>query len=191
MSAAYRLANWPTAARRTLALAGLTLVVLVVWGGVVTPFEWLISSQSAWREQARRSLAQERGWKNAAAPWGELERQVQAAPIWQKFLEVPAGATPGAAAQRHVEDLFRGELPPVIEALATRHVDGLTAYPVRVTTSMTIDQLKDILLSSHTHGAYLRVERLQVTAPQAQLPQQNARLQVNLDLVAYARRGVP
>jgi len=183
------LAELPVVLRRTLAVALLVFAVTMVWQLVVAPLSGLWTFQDDWRTRVRITLARDRGWVESEPAWRSQEALVRQSPVWQRFISASAGVAPGASVQRRVTELLEGIAVPEVEVQATQIQDGLAAYPVRMRASLSIDQLKNLLLACHGPGMYLRVAHLTVSAPQSQLPQDNTRVQATLDLVGYSRRG--
>lgn len=189
MSDAAPLSELPLVLRRTLAIALLAFAVGMIWQLILAPLGSLASSQIEWRTLARSAIARDRGWVQSETGWRAEEGRIRQSPIWQRFVAAPPGQSPGVAVQRRVTELLSGIATPEIEAQSTQVQETLLAYPVRVRVTLTVDQLKTFLAGCHSSGPYLRVTKLTVTAPQSQLPQDNPRLQVTLDLVGYGHRG--
>lgn len=177
--------------RRLLALLMLVGTLVFLWGAVLTPVGWIAQSQGEWRVAVRHELARARG-KAALEP--ALRQRLAAltsAPMWRRFYDVPHGQDATALIQRDVLGVA-AEAGVTIQAItpsAAVEESGLAGYGVRFGASLSADQLSRFVdaLRSNTH--YLRVERLTVTSPQLQRADQNAPLEVTMEVFGFVRNA--
>jgi hypothetical protein len=110
-------------------------------------------------------------------------------PIWAKLYEVPEGQDGTTLVQR---DVMRAGTDAGVKVQAVVPVPkieeaGLIGYGVRITTTLSADQLKKLADALRANGGYLRVERLTIEAPQIQPADQNASLTVVMEIYGFSR----
>lgn len=176
--------------RRVLALLMLAGAIVFLWGTVLTPLGWIARSQDQWRRDVRRDLARERG--KAALEPGLHQRLVilESDPIWGRFYEVPHGQDATAVIQRELVSTAAkaGVMIRTITPAPAVEENGLAGYGVRFSASLSADQLGRLVDALRTNAHYLRVERLTVTSPQLQRLDQNAALEVTMEVFGFTRR---
>lgn len=185
-------------ARPAVHRSGLALLILVVamgliWTVVVEPLIWLMGSQDEWRTDVRHELARARG---RAASEPQLRKRLSAlsaAPAWNRFYK-PAGTEDvSSLVQRDVMSLAAGSgvtLQTVVAAPKVKEA-GLEGYGIRFSASMDAERLKKFMDAIRANTRYLRVERLNVTAPQSQHPEQNSALTLTAEVFGYIRGDKP
>jgi len=175
--------------RRILALLMLAFALVVLWGAVLTPVAWIARSQGEWRADARHELARARGKAALEPALRQRSADLMREPIWSRFYDVPLGQDVTALIQRDVLSVAvkAGVTIQAITPSAAVEEGGLAGYGVRFGASMSADQLSRFVdaLRSSTH--YLRVERLTVTSPQLQRVDQNAPLEVTMEVFGFTR----
>ncbi len=189
MSLAGRIVQQTPAARRTLAALLLLAAATLAWQAVILPIREVLTSQHRWRIQALSALAIARG---RAAEVPTLQRRLKAlpdAPIWQRFYPDGDSANVGTAIR---EDITRyaavaGVTVRSIAPSPATEPLGLKRLGVRISATMTIQQLTSFLTQLRESPRYLRVDALKVVAPQIQSPNGNERLLVQLQIFGYAR----
>lgn len=179
----------PTLQRRVLAVSLLMVGVALIWGAVIEPLGWILVSQSQWRTDVRRELARARGRADSEPALRQRLEALPAARVWGKFFAVPKGQDVGALVQRDVMAVgaTAGVVVQAVTSIPRVEEAGLAGYGVRFTVSMTADQVRKFMDALRGNAHYLRVERLGVTAPQLQQPDQNASLTVTMEVYGYTR----
>ncbi len=189
MSLADRIAQRSSAARRTLAVLLLLAAVTLAWGDVILPIREVLTSQDRWRVEVRSKLAIARG---RAAETPTLQRSLKAlpdAPVWQLFYPGTDSANASTALR---EDITRyaavaGVTVRSIEPSPVTEEFGIKGFGVRISASMTIGQLRNLLGEIRESRHYLRVEALRVIAPQVQITNGNEHLLIQLQILGYIR----
>ena len=174
--------------RRAFAVLLVPIAVFVVWGLVFLPLRWIATSQDNWRADTRVELARARGQAQMLPVVQEKLTKLPSAPVWQRFYRIEGGADGGAAIQQDVANLCTaaGLGNQSITPLPSQEEGTLMKYGVRLSASGTADQLTAFVARMREHPRYLRAERLNVTAPQAQANEQNPVLSWTLDISGYA-----
>lgn len=189
MSLAERLTARPSWERRTLALGFLALAALAVWAGLMTPLQGLLVSQDDWRAQVRHELAHARGKAASESALRKADAALAADPIWREFFAAPRGQDPTAQIQRDVQNIgmATGVTVQAMTSLPRVTEGGLSGYGVRFTSSATADQLQKLMDAVRGNPRYLRVERLSISAPQLQKPDDNAALVITVEIFGYTQ----
>ena len=178
----------PRATRRALALLLVPVVVAVAWNALVVPAQWIAKSQDEWRDETRRTLARARGH---AASLGSLQKQVDAlpaSPVWQRLYVMNGTDGGSTSVQQDVAALCgaAGLENPVITALPAEKAGPLMQLTMRIAMTGSADRLKVFLVKLREQPRYLRVDRINITSPQAQSGDQNPVLTINMDIAGFA-----
>jgi hypothetical protein len=179
----------PATWRRVVAFGVVPLAIALVICGAIVPMQALYESQVEWRSQAYRTVSLARGSRQALAGVADQLQALPAAPIWTKFY---AAETPGggiAMLQADVSvllDAARVGTQSLIP-LRTETQQELPTIGVRLSASMTIEQLRSLLGSLAAHSRFLSIRHLSVSAPLVQDAQENAMLTVGMDIVGIER----
>jgi hypothetical protein len=175
--------------RRVVAIVSIPLLIGLVWMIVVLPLQLAYRAQVDWRDDAIATLARARGSQSQG---DVLSQQLKALPteaIWNKFYVVAKPGGAGSMLQTDIGGVLNSVHASVqsLTPMRAAEVGGLTTIGLRVSAAMTIDQLKGFLAGVANHPHYLRVERMRVNAPQAQVPEQNVMLTVTLEIYGVER----
>jgi hypothetical protein len=192
MTVAERLSALPPARRQMIALAILSGALAIAWYVGLKPLHRLLTSQTVWREEVRQDLAEERG---KAAIESQVSGQLQSlkgAPLWRSFY---AGSTEEQANAEIQEDLralsaASGVSAVALTPLPTKEYSEYIAHGAHLNAAMTAEQLKRFSVALRAASHFLRVERFAASAPQTQLRDQNAQLNVAMDIYGYSRTAV-
>ncbi len=189
MSMMERIVTQPVSMRRLLALCVLATAAVLAWWLVVEPLSWLVTSQDKWRAQTRLDLARSRGDAHELAAIRESLARLPADPLWSQLYRPQDGTDTAAAVQRDISQLCSAAGIALESAVRTpSETDGvLSKYGLRVTVSTTTDRLRIFIEGLRKAPHYLRMDRLKVSAPQMQLPEQNPTLTIAMDIAGYAR----
>jgi len=102
----------------------------------------------------------------------------------------PTDGVLGAAAMLQADvDLLMSSLQVpsrTIAPIASTETESLVRHGVRLSASLRINQLQDLLNRISQHPRLIRVDLLTVVAPQMQSPEDNPPLAVSMDIYAYA-----
>jgi hypothetical protein len=148
---------------------------------------WLLTSQSIWRDSVRVQLARSRGEANALTVYAQRAASFPSAPIWRRLYVDGGPGSAGSAVQQDVTRLASsaGIQPQAVALLPSEKEGPLVRYTVRVSMTATIDRLQMFLTQLRTSSRYLRVEKLTVTSPQSQRPDENAPLTIAADIAGF------
>lgn len=189
---AERCAGYPPLARRMIALGVAPLIVVLALVVMCSPLIAARHAQDGWREEARELLARA---KNAATDIVELDRQnaaMRASPLWPKLYQ--RGGTPTPAMLQADIGAVLGSVQvsaQSITPIAAQESQFFIKTGARVTASMRVNQLRELLTAFASHPRYLRVERLTVDAPHAQVETDNPPLAVVAEIYGYELRAPP
>jgi hypothetical protein len=188
VSAAARLSALPPAARRAIAIGLLGLAALMIWLAVVVPVRGLLLSQREWRTATEREIAQDRGMAKSAAQLREMAATVDASPLRARLYDAGSGMVVTDQLQNDLRAalLQSGVEPTTFKVLPGSLVHGLRAHRVEFSSVMSVDQLKAFFVALATQPHFVRVERLQLDAPQQQRADENPRLTVLMEVRAFA-----
>lgn len=184
-----KLAARPPAQRRALAVVMFVAAIGLIWGALVVPLAWVVASQDEWRAEVRKDLARSLG---RAASEPDLHRRLvalKAEPVWGKLYEVPDGQDATALVQRDVMRAGTSSGVNIQAIIPVPKVEeaGLVGYGLRFTATLSADQLKKLVDALRANTGYLRVERLTIGAPQVQRTDQNAALNVTVEVYGFSR----
>lgn len=188
MTLADRCAALPTTARRLLALFVIPLILVALCVALLVPARQAWLAQQEWRQETRELLS-----AAAAAPELQtaLERQIESvrrSHLREKFY--PTDGVLGAAAMLQADvDLLMSSLQVpsrTIAPIPSTETESLVRHGVRLSASLRINQLQDLLNRISQHPRLIRVDQLTVVAPQMQSPEDNPPLAVSMDIYAYA-----
>lgn len=183
-----RLAARPPTQRRVLAVAILVIAVGLLWSAFLMPLAWVVASQGEWRSDVRHDLARALGEADSEPALRKRAAALVTEPIWKKLYEVPDGQDGTTLVQRDVMRVGTSAGINIQTVVPVPKVEeaGLVAYGVRFSTTLTADQLKRFMDALRANLAYLRVERLTLSAPQVQPADQNAALTVTLEVYGFS-----
>lgn len=189
MTAAERLRALPQVQRQALALTLLAVALAVAWYGVLKPLHRLLTSQEAWRIEVRRDLAERRGKAAIEARLAAEVESLHEVPVWRSFYP---GSTEEEANAQIQQDLRGLGAASGISALALTPIPrkdypDYIAYGVHINAAMRADQLKRFGDALRAAPHFLRVQRFAASAPQNQVPGQNALVNVAMDVYGYSR----
>ena len=187
MKLAERCAGLPTAWRRVVALLVVPAAALLLLAALWAPIALVRDVQVDWRTDAIETLASA---QHAPAMQATLEQQIAAmrgSPLWSRFYKAPNTSSAATALHADLSALL-------VSAQAS--VQSLTPIPseeqadynrigIRFAASIRLNDLQDLLTAMSNHSRYLRVERVIVTAPQTQAPDENPPLAVTMDIFGY------
>jgi hypothetical protein len=187
MSLAEHCAKLPTAWRRVVAVVVVPLSVLLVGAALWSPIAYVRASQAEWRTDAIDTLSSAH---HAPAVQEELDAQLAAmrsSPLWSKFYKAPNDAAAATALHADLSTLLASSHAGVqsLMPIASKEDAMFTRIGVSFAASLRLNDLQSLLAALNSHARYLRVERLVVTAPQTQIPDENPPLAVTMDVYAY------
>lgn len=177
-------------AQRAVAIVLLLIAAFLIWTALISPTWWLIRSQDSWRHRFEIILADQKGKAAAAHALGSQLEALRTARIWRALLSGDNEDAASEQIQREVAAIAQtaGARETRLQTLPKRQGQGLDAYGTRGTTAMTALQLKLFSSGIRTAPHFLRIERLIITAPQVQGPDQNPDLAVTFDVFGFAQR---
>jgi hypothetical protein len=187
MSLAERCAKLPIASRRVVALLVVPLSIVLLVSVIWLPIGLLRQSQIDWRNEAIDTLS---STQQAPAVQAALDQQLTAmrsSPLWSRFYKTPDSVSATTALHGDLSALLSGAQASVqsLTPIPSEAQSAFTRIGVRFGASMRMNDLQNLLTAMSAHSRYLRVERLVVTAPQMQVPDQNPPLAVTMDVYGY------
>jgi len=187
MSLAERCAKLPVASRRAVALVGVPLAIVLLLMTIWLPIGLLRQSQIDWRNEAIDTLS---STHQAPAVQAALDQQLAAmrsSPLWSRFYKTPDTVSATTALHADLSALLNAAQASVhsLTPIQSEEQGAFTRIGVRFGASMRMNDLQNVLAAMNAHSRYLRVERLVVTAPQMQVPEQNPPLAVTMDVYGY------
>ncbi len=187
MTLADRMAAKPRLLQQLCALLLVPVVIVCAWLLIATPVKWVLTSQASWRETVSGELARARGEAGALKVLTERRTALPSAAIWQRLY---GGGSPGSAGHAVQQDVTRlcssaGMESQAVALFPSEKEGPLVRYTVRITLTGTADRFQTFLAQLRTNARYLRVEKLTVTSPQSQRPDENAPLTIVADVVGF------
>jgi Tfp pilus assembly protein PilO len=195
MTVADRIQAHRPAVRSALAIVLIPVAAVVAWLLVFEPIHWVVTSQAQWREATSTELARARGHARVLEVVQKQVEELPSAAIWQRFYPAATAGAVSSAVQKDVAELSAaaGLENPSIVALPSETAGAIDRQLVRLSANGTADRLEAFLTRLRQQPRYLRVDRLTVSAPQAQGADQNPILIVTMDIAGYthqSERGV-
>jgi hypothetical protein len=159
------------------------LVYVTIW----LPISYVRASQMQWRTEAIDTLSSA---KHAPALQQALDQQLSAlrsSPLWSKFYKAPTSAAATTALHADLSTLLSSARASVqsLTPIPSEEQAAFSRIGVTFAASVRLNDLQSLLAAMSNHARYLRVERLVVTAPQTQVPDENPPLAVTMDVYAY------
>lgn len=187
MNLAERCAGLPTAWRRVVALLIVPVSVLVLVALLWAPIAYVRDAQVDWRNDAIETLASA---QHAPAMQATLDQQIAAmrsSPLWSRFYEAPNSASAATALHADLSALLNSAQASVqsLTPIPSEEQAAFTRIGIRFAASIRLNDLQSLLTAMSNHSRYLRVERVIVTAPQTQAPDENPPLAVTMDIFGY------
>lgn len=187
MSFAERCAKLPTPARRIVALFGVPLAIALLGAVLWLPISYMGTSHAQWRDDAVATLAAARRAPQIQIALDQQIERMRSSPLWSKFYPMPNAAAAATALHSDLSALLAnaGASVQTLTPIPSEDQPVFTRIGVRVTASLRLDDLRNLLTAMSAHARYLRVDRLVVTAPQVQMDSENPPLAVTLDVFGY------
>lgn len=187
MNLADRCAGLPIVWRRVVALLVVPASALLLISAIWAPIAYVRGSQVDWRDEAIETLASAR---QAPAAQAALEQQLAAmrsSPLWSRFYKAPNSTTAATALHADLSGLLTSAQASVqsLTPIPSEEQATFTRVGIRFAASIRLNDLQSLLASMSNHSRYLRVERMIVTAPQTQAPDENPPLAVTMDIFGY------
>jgi hypothetical protein len=191
MKLAQQCAGLPTAWRRVVALLIVPVSVLLLVALVWAPIAYVRAIQVDWRTDAIETLASA---QHAPAMQAALDQQIAAmrsSPLWSRFYEAPNSASAATALHADLSALLSSAQANVqsLTPIPSQEQAAFTRIGTRFAASIRLNDLQNLLTALSNHSRYLRVERVIVTAPQTQAPDENPPLAVTMDVFGYQANG--
>jgi hypothetical protein len=183
-----QLMDMPAAGRRAAAVLLLVVALALCVSLIVVPVSYAVARQQHWREDAQRQLARERGLVQSAQVQQEFARQIEQAPMWNRFFEAGPGGQPRLQLESELRTaLMRAGIESVeFKELAASEAVGVKRCAVAFAAIMTIDQLQAFLTTVAQNPRYMRVERLRIESPVNQRADENAALNLLIEVSGYS-----
>lgn len=185
---AERCAALPLIARRWIALCFVPLAMLSAIALLVWPFLLLRDAQTQWREDATRLLGRAKFIQSVDAELKQRLVSLRTSNQWTRFYDARV-ANGSQAIQSDIRTLLGGAKASVqaLTPLPSKELPEFTQVGVRIAANMQIDELQQLMQAMRDHPRYLRIQQLQILAPQTQIKSENAALTVSLDVVGFVR----
>jgi hypothetical protein len=176
--------------RRGLAVLLLADVLIIAYVAMISPLRSVLVGQSEWRHSVARDLARARGLLAIDAPLNDALKDVGRSPVASRLLNA-AGANPASSLQADLTSVAAssGVTYEQTEPMTETAEGLLTRYGVRVVFSLQVDRLRRWIELVRASPHLLRVDRLQVTAPQEQGGTDNPTLHVIAEVYGFGASG--
>ena len=191
VSIADHLGRLPPKMQRVLALAVLPTIVVAALASAAWPAWHAYRAQADWRLDSTLTLARQRG---IAEIEPLVRAQLEALPklkMWRRFYRLNTDGSAVAAIQSDLSRALSASRarPQAFEPLALAAIGPLHPVGIRVSVSLTIDQLRDFLQQTGRLEHFVRIAKLSINAPAVQAAQDNPPLMVVMDVVGFAVEG--
>lgn len=186
MNLAERCAGLPIASRRVVALLIVPLSALLLVAALWAPVAYVRGSQIEWRADAIETLSSVQQAPTVQATLDQQLAGMRSSPLWSKFYKAP-NSTASTVLHADLSALLTSAQASVqsLTPIASEEQAAFTRVGIRFAASIRLNDLQNLLTSMSNHSRYLRVERLIVTAPQTQAPDENPPLAVTMDVFGY------
>ena len=187
MSLAERCAKLPVASRRVVALLVTPLAIVLLVSVIWLPIGLMRQSQIDWRSEAIDTLSSTQQAPAAQAAMDQQLTAMRSSPLWSRFYKTPDSVSATTALHADLSALLSGAQASVqsLTPIPSEEQSAFTRIGVRFGASMRMNDLQNLLTAMSAHSRYLRVERLVVTAPQMQVPDQNPAIQSTMDVYGF------
>lgn len=181
--------------RRALAVLLVIMALVLMRFALIAPAHALMLSQGRWRTQAGQDLADAKGQASAEQTVRKQLSALPGAPVWNRFYPSGGADNPDAALRADVTGVMAsaGTTVQSLAPLPTQEEGAISRHGLRLSASMTVDQLQRVVTDLRGQARYLRVERLTISAPIAQTPHTNPPVLVKMVVYGYSNthRGGP
>jgi type II secretory pathway component PulM len=172
--------------RRVLALVLSALLITGLYLLVLEPVVRHFRDRADERQTALRSLSRDRALLEQAPQIQATQNSVANSPRWARFYD----SQKATQATLQLETDLRAIVSPpnqiasmIAEPATTQ--GSLTRLAVKITLSLSIDQLTEILGRLNQHARFLKIESLTVQAPDYQIVDSNPVLSVQAEIVGF------
>lgn len=171
-------------------VAVLILIVCLLGGleAIVSYGPKVVHAQTQWRSTIRAKLAVAKAWAQQEEAVTQRAVKLDAAPVWQQFYVSSKANSVGTQVERHMATLLNsvGVTTVAFDGTISSQLGSIRVDGVKLTASLTADQLRLICAGLHSHVPYLRLQRLQVSAPLIEASYENPTLTVNMEIVGFS-----
>jgi hypothetical protein len=172
--------------RRVGAIALLGLAIILLWVGLIDPVADYFRRTAFERRTDLASLSRDRALL-AQDPVirSTLDRLAQS-PRWARFYESQAPDKAVLQLETDLREIFKAPNNPTsMTAQAVVQKGSLTRLAVKITLSMSIDQLTESLGRLQSHTQLLQIEELIIQAPDYQMRDTNPTLSIQAEVVGF------
>jgi hypothetical protein len=172
--------------RRVLALALLALTILIVWFIAVQPIVAAIVSSSDERQATLRRLSRDSTLVAQDAEVRAALSAVEQNPRWARFYDSQKTDRAVLQLETDLRALVTTPNNPTSMIVQPATAQGrVTRLAVKVTLSMSIDQLAETLSRMQLNSRLLKIESLTIQAPDYQVVDTNPTLSIQAEIVGY------
>lgn len=185
-----RCAHLSLVAKRIIALLVIPLLLVSFAIALCAPVLYASRSQRAWRAEAATLIAHSKDSERLRTELTEQLSMMQSSGLWSKLYDPAGGGVTENLLHSDVNSLLAQAQTQAqsLTPIAAQESANFAKLGVRVTASMRIDQLQQFIAAAANHTRYLRIERLTIVAPQAQIDNDNSPLAVTAEIYGLQRR---
>ena len=167
-----------------IALAGVAIAILFL--GAIRPLVDYIADRSDERDSALRLLGRNLALVRQAPTIQTTLDAAAKSPRWGRFYNVPKAADATLQLETDLRSLIAiPNQPTSMIAESPSPLGSLTRVSVKISLSVTIDQLSDLLGRLHQHPRLLKIESLAVQSPESQIVDTNPPLAVQAEISGF------
>jgi Tfp pilus assembly protein PilO len=172
--------------RRTLALALLGAVLVVLWFAVLSPIIERVGTLRDERESGLRAVSRDRALVVQARGIQAALQSVEQSSRWSRFYDTQKPDQATLQLETDLRTLFKSSttLTSMTAQPASNH-GQLTRVSVKVTLSMPIDQLAECLGRLQSHTRLLQIESLTIQAADFQPIETNPVLSIQAQIAGF------
>jgi len=172
--------------QRILALALAALVIASLYFALLHPLITYLNERDEERAAALRLLGRNRALVQQAPQIRTALDSVARSSQWSRFFEAQKPTDATLQLETDLRTLITAPNQPTSMIAEPPAAQGpLTRVSVKVTLSVTIDQLSDLLARCRQHPRFLKIENLVVQAPDAQVVDANPLLSVQAEISGF------
>jgi len=172
-------------ARAVAALGLLGLLAALIWLGAVEPVVSYVQTAATERGISLRALKRNRALLHQSEAIQAARVSVDESPRWRNFYDGPRADAATLQMEADLRAILKDTGNPTSMIAAPPVPQGsITRIAVRITLSMRMDQLAQMLDLIQKHDRQLRVESLIVQAPDFQGVQANPQLAIQAEITA-------